>query len=327
MPDPAADTARAEAAKTGLSAAAERIRQSATWLLTSFAAVGVVLAGGLQLADLGKLSWDEPSRVVAALGGVTLAILGIAIAVGAASTVPTRSYVNLNWLVSHPDDPATQVVAGDQDLLAPYDTITALRNDTVRWSREAQRLYGEIDSAGPAGETEPQRAERRKKAIAAYSEANDKSKLASSITDSVLEVASFNRVRLGFEATRWFVLLGAVISAIGIVAFAWGANPPEPKDKIPGGEVLPKTPSEVAIIVGDNANQRAILASQLGDSCDLSNIAGIAVEVSGDTYKVVTLKTDKCKSQLLTIFPAVGKVVPRIVPETKPPATTAAAAE
>src|ERR1700724_3728457 len=39
-----------------LARASDRIREAAKWLIVSFAAVGVTLYGGLQLASIGKLS-------------------------------------------------------------------------------------------------------------------------------------------------------------------------------------------------------------------------------------------------------------------------------
>src|ERR1700719_2870994 len=79
--------------------AANRIRDSAKWLLGAFAAVGALLAAGLQLADLGKLASDRSDhRLQWAVVGVGAAVLGIGIAIGAAASVITRSFVTLKWL-------------------------------------------------------------------------------------------------------------------------------------------------------------------------------------------------------------------------------------
>ena len=101
-----------------LAAAAERIRDSAKWLLGSFAAVGAILVAGLQLTGVGEL---EDGRLRWALGGLAVAVVGVVIAIGAAGAVVTKTFVTLKWLAQRPDgDPALDRIAGDKVVLGGY---------------------------------------------------------------------------------------------------------------------------------------------------------------------------------------------------------------
>jgi hypothetical protein len=103
--------------------AATRIRNSAKYLLGAFAAVGALLAAGLQLTSLGKLSSDRPDhRSQLAALGVALTVLGIALAVGSASVVISRSFVTLSWLAEK--DRRHRNVDRDKPLLAGLDVRT-----------------------------------------------------------------------------------------------------------------------------------------------------------------------------------------------------------
>ena len=71
-----------------IAAANQRLRETAKWILTSFAAAGAILVGGLQLSSIGKLTGETPdARVWAALAGIAVAALGVALAIGFMSGV------------------------------------------------------------------------------------------------------------------------------------------------------------------------------------------------------------------------------------------------
>lgn len=305
------------AARSSLASAADRLREAAKWLVGAFAAVGVVLAGGLQLAAIGELSFDDPLRLCFAVVGLVATVVGIGVAIGAAAGIPSSSYVSLAWLTSNPDDKATQVVAADPALRAYKATIEAFRTEVDRVLPEAEALYAEIFATGPPGETPALRDIRVAEATAAYDPVRQQAEFLVAARDNTLDVASFSRVRFAYEDARTRMLVGALVAAAGLGAFAWGANGPA-RDPVPAGEVLPKTPSEVTVII--KAASRSDIAKLLGSGCDVASLDGIALAVKGDTYQIATVKTKECSPALLEVSPAIGDVVPRVDPAaTTPP--------
>jgi hypothetical protein len=60
----------------------------AKWLLTSFAAVGALLLGSIQLSSIGKLTGETSVwRIAAAIVGIVLGALGVGIAIWWTSNV------------------------------------------------------------------------------------------------------------------------------------------------------------------------------------------------------------------------------------------------
>ena len=55
----------------------ESLREAAKWLLAAAAGVGGVLVAGLQLSNLGELGADQWLRMMVALIGLALALVGV----------------------------------------------------------------------------------------------------------------------------------------------------------------------------------------------------------------------------------------------------------
>ena len=127
--------------------AANRIRDSAKWLLGAFAAVGALLAAGLQLADLGKLASNRSDyRLQWAVVGVAAAVLGIGIAIGASASVITRSFVTLKWLTEKQS--RHKAFDADKILLASHQNVQELYQK-YSGALEAQRVAIQAWEAGP----------------------------------------------------------------------------------------------------------------------------------------------------------------------------------
>ena len=119
------------------------------------------------------------------------------------------------------------------------------------------------------------------------------------------------------------MVVGALMAALGITAFAWGANAPESKS-LNGGEVLPKSPSEVTVILTDKGIKEFGGNIRRNDKCDLSNLSAIAFAVNRGAYDVVTVATDNCNVHQMSVTAAQGQVIPRVAAkaETKADTTT-----
>jgi len=90
-------------------AATETLRSTARWLLTAAAGVGGLLIAGLQLTSLGSLSLTA-WRLWVGVGGVLLAVCGVAYLITRTSQLLTNEWITLAQLSV--DDFQTRSTAG-----------------------------------------------------------------------------------------------------------------------------------------------------------------------------------------------------------------------
>ena len=307
MPD---EEKKEEAPANTLAKAADRIRASAQYLLGAFAAVGATLAAGLQLGDIGEVSTDDMARLLATVLGIVVAVLGLAFAIQATADVSTQSHVDLPWLIRNEQSDAATMVEADVALRQGM-SLPEIRDGLNTGLPAAATTYKAILELGNPGDDKDKQATARRLA-AEYAEQTKTNEHLLQIRADVLDVASFHRIRSAYDAAKRRIVAGAVLAALGITAFAWGSNAPD-KVTIDPGEIVPKRPSEVSVILTTEGRDR--FQNILGGTCDLSNVAGIVFEVTNTTYEVVTERTDDCRSITLTVTPELGQVVPRIKSE------------
>ena len=314
---------------SGYVEATEQIRGAAKWLLGSFAAVGAVFAAGLQLADTGGVDAAVPSRLVATLLGLLLTVAGIIVAVWAVSDVLLRRNVTLADVISNADYATEKgVVAADKELYSPFESLEDLRaqievlggDQKTQWEHclDADRAVRTIDRSaleGEADDPEVTHARERARLIleraqidrATYESTRERARHAGKVRMRVLEVVGFMRVRRSFQDSRALIAGATVAVAVGLVAFAWGANAPADA-AVASGEVLPRTPSRVTVLLTHPERFRA----QLGPGCKAgTGLPAMAMTVRGETYQVATETTQTCRSAWLTIKPEDGTVSPR----------------
>lgn len=297
-----------ESATSPLAKAVDRIRASAQALLTAFAGVGVALAAGLQLGDVGDLSLDDdPVRMLVAFGGIGMGVLGIALAIASSAAVSTKSNVSLRWLIQNANSDAATEIDADVALRQGI-SLTDLQTRLSSGLTAAAATYDAIVQLGDPGDDAAKKAEARALRTQYDQQMADIEHLRRVRTD-VLDVASFFRTKQAYDDAKGKVVAGAVIAALGITAFAWGANGPS-TPSIDPGEVLPKTPSEVTVVLTQKGRQE--FGARLGATCDPAKVAAVAFEVTGETYKVTTERTEDCKSAHLAVSPELGRVIPRV---------------
>jgi hypothetical protein len=289
----AGDEAATQPAQSSLALAADRVRESAKWLIVSFAAVGATLMAGLQLTNIGGLTNSGPDeRLSWAIFGIVLGVGGVVVAIGAASAVVTASFVTLKVLTEEsPTDAARASIEGDKIVMGGYDTVEDLRDAfavAVRARIDALR-----DSYEDPSDSNSARAETAKAWAVTLGQ----------VVSQVLERASFARVQNSYWWARWGILFGAALAATGIAMFAWAANPP----KGVTAPVVAKTPTEVSVNI--RQPHRSALARKLGSQCDLTNVDAFALSAVGEVYQVASVPTDKCKAALFNVGPRVGRVV------------------
>jgi hypothetical protein len=314
---------------SGYVEATEQIRSAAKWLLGSFAAVGAVFAAGLQLANTGGVSAAVPSRLVATLVGLVLTVAGIIVAVWAVSDVLLRRNVSLADVISSADYATEKgVVSADKELYSPFESLEDLRaqievlgqDQKAQWEQclDADRAVRAIERSALEGNPDDlavKHAREQARLIldraqidrATYESTREQARHAGKVRIRVLEVVGFMRVRRAFQDSRALVAGATAAVAAGLIAFAWGANAPA-GSALAGGEVLPRTPSRVTVLLTHPERFRA----QLGAGCRTdTGLPAMAMTVRGETYQVATEKTRTCQSAWLTIKPEDGTVSPR----------------
>jgi hypothetical protein len=284
-----------------LGAAAQRIRDSAKWLLASFAVVGAALAAGLQLTGLGKLDNSLPDhRLFWAFAATGCVLVGVIVAISAASRIVTKSFVTLEWLADSSE--ARKIRDGvdkDHVLLAGFGSIGELRDvyQRVLSQRNAELLqYLEVVEAT-----------QRQTAKSAFEATQTYATLVSQTVDHVLERASFDRIREAYDGSKIVMGIGAAIAGIGIIAFAWASNPPS-IDLVPTVQAVP-----TEVIVHINADEQSTVRSKYPElgKCDLEAMDAVALSVEGAEYDLTTVPSASCNvTTTFQVSASQGTIVP-----------------
>jgi hypothetical protein len=209
-----------------LQRANDRIREAAKWLMASAAAVGAALIAGSQLSSIGRLNAVWPTSIansrlwIAALGGV-LGLAGVVYAIWAAVQILLPKTVAISELARAWDrqgGPFATVVAffrANPKYLQGFATPIALID-------RREELIRRLDEARPV---RPRRFGRPPVEDHAASLTSHIGDLDMRIA-AVEAMATHEALKAEFVSTLRRLLMAAVTAALGIVMFAWAANPP-----------------------------------------------------------------------------------------------------
>jgi Pentapeptide repeats (8 copies) len=240
-----------------LAAASTSIRDAAKWMVASSAAVGAVLIAGSQVSSIGKLEVCVPGPVgcnrlwVALLGAVTgLGAVVYAIWQAVRLLLPvslTLHDLEELWAADETSSPVRRLLArlaGDRAnplqrgfgrwldrRRSPVvrfftDNPGLLQHPTPNALRESyNQAWKELKAAEEAlaGASRWSRARHQADVTAASARFDA---LRARIQE-VTVLAQYEVLRDDFARMLARLLIAAVVAAIGIVAFAWAANPPE----------------------------------------------------------------------------------------------------
>ena len=206
----------------------DRVRETAKWLVGTFAGIGAALIAGSQLSSIGKLKICTPvsvecSRLWIALLGAVLALVAIGAAILATiklmlPAAPTLADLSEREL-KDPNDPAVKFFVRNPEYRGGFDSFKSMRQaraDAVAKYEDAVRRF---DLAGTQSQADHAEAER------AYEEEEirDIDERFQTISTHALQES----VRIDFEATvKKRLRTSLAVAAAGIVVFAWAANPP-----------------------------------------------------------------------------------------------------
>jgi hypothetical protein len=279
-----------------LGAAADRIRETAKWLITTFAAVAAVLVAGSQLSNIGHLSFW---RFLLALLAVLVGLAGVAWAINEAAKVLTAGRVSLGELADTNNAITADLrtrVNNDPALLGGYSNVSDLKDEYTAAQQKQKQVYDvyyqDINDD----------AKRR-----ATDVADAQVQQADNAVQRLLSVTSFESLSSTFDGARKQMFFAALVAAAGIVGFAAAAHPKEKKEAKETPTVA--APSEVTIKLSKDGKK--LLANQLGKDCPLDAIPAVVVKFDGDTANVVTLPSQGCRVARFTVPAKIGTLAPR----------------
>lgn len=268
--------------------AADRIRESAKWLLGAFAAVGALFAAGLQLQSIGQLEAGTTRSTTVVLG-LLLTVGGISLAIGAAASVIGKSYVSLHWLVT-----SRRAWRLRRSLQADGLLVPGFSNFGELYAQAASAKEELVQSvmAHYAGRANAAAMIPIQQAIV---------KNLDPVVDNVVEVASYERLLRAWQWSKRAMFLGALLTAIGLALFAWGSHAPDPV------EALPRTPTPVLVTFAPA--ERKSVAPHFGETCDLAQaVPGVALNAVGEDLTIAFPAREGCSAALVVVDPSLGSV-------------------
>lgn len=288
-----ADELGTPASITSLDRGADRLRESAKWLVASFGAAAAVVLAGINFSSIGSLAPDAPDfRFPAAVAGSLLALAGILGALLASMSLASASTVTVDDLRRSPTrwawslDAARRAVAADP-VLAPWDQdfsqlATSYEEAHRDWENEL-RLWMESTELD-ADTTLLDRATHRLNELVA-------------LVWQLLETASFLRLQHSFRVFR-FVIGGCLLAAgLGAVLVVWAANPPNDE----GLDVPSVAEARFDVPADDVAQYRDDLGAACPHPLDALPVVVLAVDDDNGTADVLTLPTTACAAFRRTV--------------------------
>ncbi len=269
------DTTRAdEAAASPLDVANNRIREAAKWLVASAAAVGAAMLAGSQLSRIGELpiGWPttpEHARLWVALAGAIAGLAAVVYTIWTAVQILLPKQVLVSELAAGWDRPPRE--------LAPV---------VAQFKRNQKYLQG---FATPAAVIDL-RERLVQKLRAEETEATAKPELQRRIAGvdqritAIEDVAIHEALKAAFARTLRRLIGATTVAAIGIVAFAWAANPPKE---------TPTADLRGARLVGAFLRDADLRNAKL-DNADLTGADLTGADLTGASLKGVVWRDTTC---------------------------------
>ncbi|MEU4620845.1 pentapeptide repeat-containing protein [Actinoplanes sp. NPDC023801] len=195
-----------------LTAANQRIRDTAKWLVASAAAIGAALIAGSQLSSIGRLEAGWPTgeataRLWVATAGALAGLIAVVFAITAALRVLLPVQVLISDLAENWEKPSPEF----RPVVDFFRRRPKFLQGTASPAALVDRRARLVERLGTAG---------------APADLHDRIEAMDRRIEAVEDVASHESLKAAFERCLRRLLVAAAVAAIGIVAFAWAANPP-----------------------------------------------------------------------------------------------------
>jgi hypothetical protein len=269
-----------------LDKAADRLRESAKWLVAAFGAVAAVIFTGLTVTDLGELKGDTAGyRLPLAIIGAGAAMFGIIVALSQAMRLAGASTTSLDDLT--------------RDLrpweLSLRDTREELKRDPVltTWGGDISAFIEEYNKAYDAyiQETEAYASDLAGQPDASQvKKAVYRLRVMSGIASRLLRTTSFLRLQRSFVRTRASIAALMALSAAGAITFGWSTSslpeqPPELPARLVAGTLRPDG------VVLKELNRQTTARCQLAEE----DIPVIVLDDDDNKLRIVTVPAEACQ--------------------------------
>jgi hypothetical protein len=261
--------------------AIDRMRETAKWIITSFAAIAVVLVGTSQLSDLGKA---EGSRLHIALGGVALGLVSIVAAIYAAGRIFQPKVAELDDITDQ--SPLGRRAARDPGLLyGQAGTVSELI--ALYKSRLAEHVKARTEAARHPSDPE---------LAAAAASAEKLYRAVEAPMNYIRQQALYDSNQRTFARSVTSITVLTVFAAIGLVMFAYGANPPEDEAAVAAvtSPAAASFTTPVRVKLALTAEGRDQVNQLVGESCVDSAKTVILLSQDDQRAEFVTLGRNKC---------------------------------
>jgi len=279
-----------------LIASADRIRETAKWMVATFGAVAGVLVAGLQLSDIGGLEGSDRSIAVA---GSMIAIGAVIAIIYITAAVLARGRVARSDLAAGPrqNRKLVQELENSKGLYLPYESIPDFVAEVdQQWAKQVDswsRLHSATDKAAQDNAKADFTATK-----AVLPELNRR-------MSQLLGIARVEDVKLAFERTRKWAAGLAVVAAIGAAAFSYVNVAP---DDAKSEKALPQSP--VVALADLSGAGKNVLQGVAGEKCDLDALEVVTLSASAGGWEAVILPVDECETARVVIPFTQGELEP-----------------
>jgi hypothetical protein len=265
-----------------IAAANQRLRDTAKWLLTSFAAVGAIIVAGLQLSSIGKLTSESPqARIWATLLGIAVAAIGVAIAIGFMSSVLAP---HLNSFRSADENTDAADRALEEPLGMTYEQLKTKISERDAAVTKARQEHGTNSS-------------EYRTALAARDKWEPTRRDALTLIGAELLWDRYKTARIAVIIAI-FLVLG------GVVAFAWGANPPDEAKQKPQVAL-----GQAPLLLKVTLTPAGVAALKDARGCTHKTFQVLSISGTIDKREVVTVPRAGCKPVRFVLTAELGTAV------------------
>jgi hypothetical protein len=273
-------------AQGNLASAADRLRDSAKWLIASFGAAAAVVVAGISLSDIGKLSTDTPGhRLAIAVIGTFAGVLGVLGALATAMSLAAASIVTIDDLGKKPRPWKSSLRAARR---------TVLKDPALRpWHGKFSDFVGDIEKARNRYQQELRLYMQQTKLTAnpaLLKRAAFQVEVLEAILARLLDTASFLRLQDSFARARFVIAAWLLLAATGVLAFVYAVQADEGALDVPAAPVS----ASLALPTAD----RVEVAKRLGTACsyDLGAVPVVVLAIDDSTAKaqVITVPSAGC---------------------------------
>lgn len=202
-----------------------RIRQLSTWMLGAFGGIGTLLIGGVSITALTDPDL-EPENIGLAIGGLAVALVGVAAAIMATLSVLRSGALALDELPSK-GALRTDLEARRGLLLGRWSNYGEFAQDFARGQQQRDTLWATYLAAERERLDDPSDSAKATAAVAAaehYQLSDQDAKTLEARAETIIGYATNRAVRFSLGRARWWLLVAGALVAGGVVAFTLGTR-------------------------------------------------------------------------------------------------------